>query len=168
MKNTINKTIKLILSFAFPLAVALVGGVFTGASVNGWYQTLVKPDIAPPNWVFGPVWLILYLSIGLATYLFWETGKPSKTTKKSWNKLPGFLFLYLQLIFNLAWSIIFFVLHSPLAALYEIIFLDALVILNIFYFSKINLKSGLILVPYLAWICFATYLNWNFYILNPY
>lgn len=173
IKNKISQTLKLILSFGFPLAVALIGGVFTMASVNGWYQTLIKPELAPPNWVFGPVWLILYLSIGLSTYLFWNTreNKPSKKISKKdfWNKfpkLPGFIILYLQLILNLAWSIIFFLLHSPQAALYEIIFLDALVILNIFYFSKVNLRSGLILIPYLIWICFATYLNWGFVLLN--
>jgi translocator protein len=173
IKNKFTHPFKLILSFGFPLAIALIGGVFTMASVNGWYQTLAKPEIAPPNWVFGPVWLILYLSIGLATYLFWNTKeiKPSKKTNKKgfWNrfpKLPGFITLYLQLILNLAWSIIFFLLHSPQAALHEIIFLDALVILNIFYFAQINRLSGLILVPYLVWICFATYLNWEFVLIN--
>lgn len=165
-KKNISTKIKLFLSFGFPLSVALLGGIFTTASVNSWYQTLIKPGFAPPNWVFGPVWLILYLSIGLATYLFWNTKNPARSKNKSPKKLPGFIFLYLQLIFNLAWSIIFFLLHSPEAALYEIIFLIGLTILNIFYFAQVNLKSGLILLPYLAWLSFASYLNWAFYILN--
>jgi benzodiazapine receptor len=70
MKKTFPQKLKLLLSFSFPLAIALLGGVFTAASVNSWYQTLIKPDFTPPNWVFGPVWLLLYLSIGLATYYF--------------------------------------------------------------------------------------------------
>jgi benzodiazapine receptor len=166
MKKTFPQKLKLLLSFSFPLAIALLGGVFTAASVNSWYQTLIKPDFTPPNWVFGPVWLLLYLSIGLATYLFWESKKPAKIKKATWQKWPGFIFLYLQLIFNLAWTIIFFFFQSPQAALYEIIFLIGLVILNIFYFSKINLKAGLILIPYLIWLFFASYLNWTIFILN--
>ena len=124
-----------------------------------WYKTLIQPPLAPPGWIFAPVWTILYISMLVALFFYAQT----QTTKdKSW----GCTIFFLQLIVNLIWSPIFFGLQNIAFALAVIIVLDIMVLLNIIEFYKISKKAGLILVPYFIWIIFATYLNLGYFILN--
>ena len=123
-----------------------------------WYYNLTKPPLAPPDWIFPPVWSILYFSmlVALLLYLF----KPSQ------NKKSGYIYFAVQLILNLLWAPVFFYLKNMFLALIVIILLDIFVILTIKSFYKVSKISGLILIPYLIWILFATYLNIGYLVLN--
>lgn len=123
-----------------------------------WYYNLTKPPLAPPDWIFPPVWSILYFSmlVALLLYLF----KPAQ------NKKSGYIYFAVQLILNLLWAIVFFYLKNMFLALIVIILLDIFVILTIKSFYKVSKISGLILIPYLIWILFATYLNIGYLVLN--
>ncbi len=123
-----------------------------------WYYNLTKPPLAPPDWIFPSVWSILYFSmlIALLLYLF----KPAQ------NKKSGYIYFAVQLILNLLWAIVFFYLKNMFLALIVIILLDIFVILTIKSFYKVSKISGLILIPYLIWILFATYLNIGYLVLN--
>lgn len=123
-----------------------------------WYYNLTKPPLAPPDWIFPPVWSILYFSmlVALLLYLF----------KLAQNKKSGYIYFAVQLILNLLWAIVFFYLKNMFLALIVIILLDIFVILTIKSFYKVSKISGLILIPYLIWILFATYLNIGYLVLN--
>ena len=123
-----------------------------------WYYNLTKPPLAPPDWIFPPVWSTLYFSmlVALLLYLF----KPSQ------NKKLGFIYFIAQLILNLLSTPSFFYLQNIVLALIVIILLDIFVILTIKSFYKVSKISGLILMPYLLWILFATYLNIGYLVLN--
>ena len=123
-----------------------------------WYYNLTKPPLAPPDWIFPPVWSILYFSmlVALLLYLF----KPTQ------NKKSGYIYFAVQLILNLLWAPVFFYLKNMFLALIVIILLDIFVILTIKSFYKVSKISSLILIPYLIWILFATYLNIGYLVLN--
>ena len=123
-----------------------------------WYYNLTKPPLAPPDWIFPPVWSILYFSmlVALLLYLF----------KLAQNKKSGYIYFIAQLILNLLWTPAFFYLQNIVLALIVIILLDIFVILTIKSFYRVSKISGLILMPYLLWILFATYLNIGYLVLN--
>jgi benzodiazapine receptor len=152
---------KLVPSLIFPLVVGISGTFLTVERITGYYLTLVKPPLNPPNWVFGPVWTFLYITLGIALYVFWNS--PKKATLKE----KGHLFFILQLICNFLWSMIFFNLQSPLGAALDIGLMIVLTCITMHYFNKINRTSALIMIPYLLWTCFAAYLNIGILILNP-
>ena len=123
-----------------------------------WYYNLTKPPLAPPDWIFPPVWSILYFSmlVALLLYLF----KPAQ------NKKSDYIYFIAQLFLNLLWAPVFFYLKNMFLALIVIILLDIFVILTIKSFYKVSKLSALILIPYLIWILFATYLNIGYLVLN--
>ena len=123
-----------------------------------WYYNLLKPPFAPPNWIFSPVWSILYFTIFVALLLY--------IFKLAPNKKSGYIYFAVQLILNLLWTPAFFYLQNIVFALIVIILLDIFVILTIKSFYKVSKISGLILIPYLIWILFATYLNIGYLVLN--
>ena len=123
-----------------------------------WYYNLLKPLFVPPDWIFRPIWLILYLTIFLALLLY--IFNPTK------NKKEGYIYFSTQLILNLLWTPAFFYLQNILLAVIIIILLDIFVVLTIKYFYKVSKISGLILIPYLIWILFATYINIGYLVLN--
>jgi len=132
----------------------ILGSIATFSSVKTWYLTdLVKPSWNPPSWLFGPVWTILFLLIGIALYLVW--------TKK--NNLFWF---WVQLLLNTLWSFLFFGLHAPMLAFYEIIFLWIAILMTIIRFWSYNKTAGILLIPYLAWVSFALFLNFTIARLN--
>ena len=124
-----------------------------------WYQNLTRPPFAPPNWIFAPVWTILYITIFVALFLYIL----KKTDDK---KVNGYIFFSIQIILNLAWSPIFFLAKNIMAAFIIIILLDIFAFLTFKKFYFISKFAGLILLPYLFWIFFATYLNFGYLILN--
>lgn len=137
-----------------------LGGQATTASIPGWYATLVRPPFTPPNWVFGPVWTILY---ALLAYAFWRVlrlppGLPGRT-------LAIGVFI-VQMAFNLGWSLAFFGLRSPEAGLAVIFILLALIVTNMILFLRLDRVAGLLFIPYLGWVGYATYLNIGFVVLN--
>jgi tryptophan-rich sensory protein len=143
-----------------PLVSGAVVGILTMGGILNWYATLNKLWFTPPNYVFGPVWTVLYIMMGIALYLVVSQG---------WEKKPvktGMLLFALQLVANLVWSILFFGLHSPIAGLADIILLLALIIATIVAFYRVSKPAALLLVPYLAWVCIATCLNVGVVLLN--
>lgn len=160
-----NKKFKKVL---LPLSIAiivselagLIGSLFTFSAIPGWYATLVKPSFNPPSFVFGPVWTILYALMGTAAFLVWSKGWQRPEVKKALAVFG------LQLILNALWSIVFFGMHSITGGLIEIVFLWAAIVWTIILFYKISRPAAYLLVPYLAWVTFASYLTYTLYRLN--
>ena len=149
----VKNLLLLIFSIGICLGAGVLGSFFTISSIPTWYQTLNKPFFSPPNWIFGPVWTILYILMGYSLYLFW--------LKK---KVP--VVFWVQLALNTVWSIIFFGLKNPVLALVDIAALWLSIVLTIKAFSKINKLAGNLLYPYLIWVSFATILNLAIVLLN--
>ena len=126
--------------------------------MNNWYQTLEKPALTPPGWIFGPVWSVLYLMIFVSIGIFIKRNR----LKKPW--IYGLVVFHL--ITNFIWTPLFFGMQNPGVALIDIALLDISLILMIIFFWKVDKLSSILLWPYLAWVLFATYLNCGFYILN--
>lgn len=124
-----------------------------------WYQNLIQPPLAPPAWVFAPVWTVLYISMGVALFLF---ARKISFDKKTW----GYVLFFTQLLVNLSWTPAFFGVKNIGLALAIVILLDILVLLNIMEFWKISKTASRILIPYFIWILFATYLNIGILVLN--
>jgi tryptophan-rich sensory protein len=151
-----NKTFKLISAILICHMAGILGAFFTTPQIDGWYSTLVKPSFNPPSWIFGPVWLTLYTLMGISLFLIWQ----NKGNKKAVN------WFYLQLLLNASWSIIFFGAHELFLAFIIILAMVLSVIKTMLEFWKINKMSVYLLVPYLLWISFAGFLNYNIWILN--
>lgn len=150
---------KLGISLLLCFVVAFLGSLVTTPSIDTWYVTLQKPSFNPPNWVFGPVWTVLYFLMSVSLFLIW-----SKKTKNK-DKKPLQFFL-LQLGLNLLWSIVFFGLHSPIGAFITIVLLWAAIFYTIILFYKVSKNAAYLLIPYLLWVSFATLLNLAIVILN--
>ncbi len=149
----------LIISILIAEAAGIIGSVFTTSAIGTWYQTLNKPSFNPPNWLFGPVWITLYALMGIAAWLVWKT----KKTKKRKTALK---FYAAQLVANSLWSILFFGLKNPLLALIEIGVLWVLILITTKKFYQLNKTAGALMFPYLAWVSFATILNFAIVSLN--
>jgi len=141
-------------------AAGIIGSLFTASAVSTWYVTLAKPVYNPPSWVFGPVWLLLYTMMGVSLYLVWQ-----KRSKKKSHQFALTIF-YVHLFLNALWSILFFGLKNPQAALYDIVLLWVLLLLTIILFYKISKPASYLLWPYLLWVSFAANLNYMIWILN--
>ncbi len=152
---------KFILSVLLCESVGFVGGFFTASSVGTWYSKLRKPALSPPNWVFGPVWTLLYFLMGVSLYILVTHDISDKKTK------TALFFFALQLILNIGWSFFFFGLRNPIYAFFEIILLWTVIALTIITAYKVDRVAGLILIPYLVWTGFAAYLNYGIMRLNP-
>lgn len=139
-------------------ASGVIGSFFTTSAIPSWYAYLAKPELAPPNWVFGPVWTTLYVLMGIAAFLVWRTQDPGKRT--------ALIAFFLQLVLNALWSIVFFGLRSPGAALIEIALLWIAILITLVLFIRISRPAGLLLIPYLMWVSFASYLNYAIWSLN--
>ncbi len=153
---------KLIICLLIPQLAGLLGSIANFTSLDSWYIALNKPSFNPPNWIFGPVWTILFILMGLALYLVWQ--KKSLFNKKQWQF--SIKIFSIQLGLNILWSYLFFFFRNPLAGFLEIILLWIFILLNIIYFYRLNKTAGLLLVPYLLWVSFAMFLNFNLWILN--
>ncbi|MBI2326544.1 tryptophan-rich sensory protein [Candidatus Collierbacteria bacterium] len=151
---------KLLVSMIGCELVGFLGTPFTISAIPIWYSTLNKPFFAPPNWIFGPVWALLYLLMGVAFYLIWKQG-----LKKKKVKTAGLFFLA-QLGLNFVWSPIFFGLKAPLLGLIVIVAMWALIVLTMKKFHPLSRLAFYLLVPYLLWVSFATMLNTAIVVLN--
>ena len=151
---------KLIISILIPLAVGAVSGLFTASSVNDWFKTLNKPWFNPPSWLFAPVWTILYIMMGIAFYIIWNS---HSKLEKRYN---GYTYYWLQLGLNFLWSFLFFYYKRPDLALIDIILLFIMIASTIFSFRKISKTAAWLLAPYLCWVAFATALNFEIWRLN--
>lgn len=155
-----QKILKIVLVVVLCVTVGYLSGMVTRDSITTWYPTLVKPIFNPPNWIFGPVWTLLYIMMGIAAGLVWTNGSDEQTTKKALG------FFAVQLGLNALWSFLFFGLHNPFLALIEIVLLWLMIYETYFQFKKIDKLAGYLLLPYLAWVSFATILNGSIWWLN--
>lgn len=160
MNTTLKSTILLILCILLSQSAGIIGSYFTIDAIQNWYVTLNRPGISPPNWVFAPVWTSLYTMMGISFFLVIRKGISNTTVK-----IASVIFI-LQLILNAAWSIVFFGNQNLQNAFFVIIMLIILILLNIFYFHKVNRWAAYLLIPYLAWVSFASVLNYQFWMLN--
>lgn len=156
----LNNTFKLIIAIVISELAGVIGSIFTTPSITGWYAGIVKPTFNPPGWVFGPVWTTLFVFMGIAAFLVWKKGLERRDVKIALGVFVG------QLVLNTLWSIIFFGLHSPGGALVEIVFLWLAILVTIVAFYKISKPAAWLLVPYIAWVSFAAYLNFTIWTLN--
>ena len=141
------------------LGTAGLGAAWTNLSVGDWYTTLQKPSWNPPNWLFGPVWTLLYIGMAVAAWLVWQN--------KGFGgaRLPLLLF-GIQLLLNAIWSALFFGLRSPGLALADILLLWLAIVATVVTFARTSTWAAALLLPYLAWVSFATALNWTIWRMN--
>lgn len=153
------KWLKLITSLLICQLAGIIGSLFTTPNIPTWYATLNKPVFNPPNWIFAPVWLSLYVLMGISFYFIWAK-----------SDVPNFGFLFslflFQLVLNAFWSIIFFGLKSPLYAFVEILFLWLSILLCIIFFYRVSKTASVLLIPYILWVSFAAVLNFGIFVLN--
>lgn len=135
-----------------------VGSVATFSQIPTWYETITKPAWNPPNWLFGPVWTVLYLLMAVSLYLLW--------TNKNKDKTDAINFFCVQLALNALWSWAFFGWHQIGFAFAEIIVLWLAILTTIIYSYKVSRVGSWLLVPYILWVSFAGYLNFTVYLLN--
>jgi tryptophan-rich sensory protein len=153
--------LKLILAIGICQGAGIIGSIFTAPSVkSAWYINLNKPSFQPPNWLFGPVWVLLFLLMGISFYLIWSS-----------KDLPGGLSVPLgifavQLVLNILWSFFFFYLKNPFWAFIEIVVLWVAILVTLLVFYRLQKAAGLLLAPYLLWVAFAAVLNFSIWTLN--
>jgi tryptophan-rich sensory protein len=151
--------IKFFLCLLIPLTIGAFGGIATSSGVNDWYLTINKPSFNPPNYLFGPVWTVLYLLMGISLFLILNS-------KASIEKNKSLLIFVIQLFLNLLWSILFFKFQFIALAFIEIILICVSVLIMILFFYKVNKAAALLQIPYLMWLIFASILNGAILYLN--
>lgn len=155
-----SKTFKIVISIIACLAIGFMGSLFTSSSIPTWYASLNKPPFSPPNYLFGPVWTVLYILMGISFALIWSKGLKSKRVREA-------VYLFgVQLLLNAIWSPVFFGMRNVLLALIIIIFMWLYILKTIVAFGKVNKLASYLLYPYIAWVSFATILNFSVWILN--
>lgn len=153
--------IKLVVAIAVSELAGVVGAIFTAPAISTWYLSLKKPSFSPPNFLFAPVWTILFLLMGIAAYLVWV-----KNGSSSRIRLALGIFL-VQLVLNVLWSYLFFGLQNPAVALGDIILLWLAILATIIGFFPLSRLAAYLLLPYLFWVSFAAVLNFSIVRLNP-
>lgn len=151
---------RLIVSILVPQLVGFTSGLVTVSAVREWYVTLVRPSFAPPTWVFGPVWTAIYLIMGIAAFVVWQRGLGTPLVRRALGVFVA------QLALNWLWSVLFFGMRAPGVALLDIVLLWALIAWCTILFFRVRTVAGALMVPYLAWVTFATALNFEFWRLN--
>jgi len=151
--------LRLVASVILCQIAGFLGSLFTTPAIPTWYATLRKPFFTPPNWIFSPVWISLFILMGISLFFVWRRqGHPQ--FKKA------LIFFFVQLILNVLWSLAFFGLRLPLLGFMDIILLWIAILLTIQNFLKVSKFAGVLLLPYLLWVSFATLLNFSLWIQN--
>ena len=152
-----NKFLSFVIFFIFTYSASFIGGLATISFKEPWYSQLIKSSFNPPDWIFAPVWTILYLMMTLAIWIFWH----------SKNRDINTIYIYfIHIVFNTTWSIVFFAFHNILLALINLMILIGLIIILIIRFMRVNYVSTYLMIPYLLWSSYALFLNFNLLILN--
>lgn len=149
---------KLIVIVLITEFIGLLGSLFSGIT-GQIYTSLIKPPLSPSGWLFGLIWPVLYLLMGIAAYIIYQ--KPNTTERKKATTL-----YWVQLVVNFLWPIVFFRFQWYWISVIVIILLDILVLITTIRFYKIEKVAGYLMIPYLLWILFATYLNIGIAVLN--
>ena len=156
----LNGVIKFVISILASFAAGGIGSLFTFKAIPTWYAGLKKPRYTPPNWAFGPVWTTLYILMGISVFLVWQNGLATNGT------LLAFTLFWIQLALNALWSIIFFGMKSKGGGVVTIIVLWLLILATIVASFPVSAWAGAILIPYIAWVSVASYLNIGLWRLN--
>jgi len=179
MKNPV----KLIISVLICEGAGIVGSFFTAPAIPIWYASLIKPNFAPPNWLFAPVWITLFFLMGVSLYLVWVKNwkvelSSSESSVKAWNPVSEKLWsgswkeenalgvFFLQLVLNISWTIMFFELRMPAIAAAEILMLWFAILYTIINFYRISKPAAYLLIPYIVWVTVAAILNFSIARLN--
>jgi len=152
--------IKLVISLVACQCAGLIGSIFTTPAIPTWYAALDKPAFTPPNWLFAPAWVTLYLLMGIAAFLVWRKGLSKEGVKSA------VVIFLVQLVINALWSVVFFGLKSPIAGVVVIVVLWATILFTILKFFRLSVAAGSLLIPYILWVSFATALNVAIWMLN--
>ena len=158
---TIRTYPKLAAAILFCLIAGSLGSLVTINGPGSWYATLQKPFFAPPNWVFAPVWITLFILMGIALYLVWQCGTENREVKMALGIFG------VQFALNVIWSFLFFGLESSLLGLIDIILLWVMIVVTIRAFYRVKKSAAYLLIPYLAWVSLASALNGAVYFMNP-
>jgi benzodiazapine receptor len=153
--------LKLVVSLVACQCAGLVGSIFTTPAIPTWYATLEKPFFTPPNWLFAPAWVTLYVLMAVAAFLVWRKGLSEEGVK------PALVIFLVQLVINAFWSVAFFGLKSPVAGVVVIVVLWIAILFTILKFFRLSAAAGSLLLPYILWVSFAAALNISLWILNP-
>jgi benzodiazapine receptor len=160
-KSKLTDIVKLIISIIACQCAGLIGSLFTAPAIPTWYATLQKPPFTPPNWLFAPAWITLYLLMGISAFIIWRRGLDNR-----WIKRALIVFL-IQLVLNALWSVVFFGLESPLYGFIVIAALWVAILLTILKFFKVSSVAAALMLPYVLWVTFAAVLNVSILVLNP-
>jgi benzodiazapine receptor len=152
--------IKLVVSVVACQCAGVIGSIFTTPAIPTWYATLEKPFFTPPNWLFAPAWITLYLLMAIAAFLIWRKGLGQEGVKSA------LLIFLVQLVLNALWSVVFFGLQSPLWGMVVILALWVAILLTIIKFFKLSTAAGSLMLPYILWVSFASALNIAIFVLN--
>jgi benzodiazapine receptor len=152
---------RLIISIITCQCAGLVGSIFTTPAIPTWYAALQKPAFTPPNWLFGPAWVTLYLLMGISAFIIWRRGLDNQQVR------AALIVFLIQLVLNALWSVAFFGLKSPLYGVIVIVALWIAILFTILKFFKVSSAAGVLLLPYILWVSFAAVLNISIWILNP-
>jgi len=150
---------KFIISILIPLALGAIAGRFTAQAVPEWFASLNRPSFSPPNWLFGPVWTVLYILLGISLFLIWKQIPSKERNKALWV-------FSIQMFLNFIWSFVFFYFNQIGLALIVIICLWFSIVLMLIRFYKIKPLAAYLNIPYLLWVTFASILNAGYYTLN--
>ncbi|MGL4597111.1 MAG: TspO/MBR family protein [Bacteroidia bacterium] len=157
LKN--NRVALLIVCILIPISLGALAGIVTANNIPTWYAELNKPAFNPPNYLFGPVWTSLYILMGVSCFLVVRLPESKDRTR--------FIQVYaVQLALNFLWSFLFFYFHSPAMALVGIVLLLIAILFTIRYAFLLHKTAGVLLLPYLIWVSFATLLNAAIWMLN--
>jgi translocator protein len=151
--------LSLAICIALPLIVGSISGIATSGNINTWHATLNKPVFNPPNYLFGPVWTVLYLLMGISLFMIWRS--PSGDLRNY-----ALAIFSIQLVLNFAWSFIFFHFKQTGWAFMEIILIWISVLAMIIIFYRINRTAAFLQIPYILWVSFASVLNGAIWWLN--
>jgi benzodiazapine receptor len=151
---------RLIISLFVCQLAGIIGSIFTTPAITTWYASLKKPSFNPPNWLFGPVWITLFVLMGISLFLVWRKGSDAPFVRN------GLILFGIQLVFNVLWSVAFFGLKSPISGLVVIVVLWITILLTILQFSKVSEIATALLIPYIVWVSFAAVLNLSLFLLN--
>lgn len=157
---TVTSIIRLLACLALCLGVGAIAALFTTPEIPTWYAGLNKPSWTPPNWAFPVVWNLLYAMMGVALWLLWDRA-PMST-----NRTAAMIAFFVQLALNAAWAPVFFALHQPLAALAIIVLLAVAILVTIMRAWRVSRTAAFLLIPYLAWVLYASTLNAGIVALN--
>jgi len=152
-----NKILSFVLFLIITYSASFIGGMATISFKEPWYSELIKSNFNPPDWIFAPVWTMLYFLMTLAIWFFWHSKKRDMNT----------VYIYfIHILFNTTWSVVFFAYHNILLALINLMILLGLIIILILRFKRVNKVSAYLMIPYLLWSSYALFLNFNLFLLN--